>query len=140
MPKEKSAGAVVFREDEGIKYLLLHYAGGHWEFVKGHIEKGEEEKQTVMRELEEETAITKADFIDGFKEEIKYFFRRKDATVFKQVVFYLLKSEQKKVELSFEHIGYKWLDLRSALKILTFPNSKKVLKKADDFIKKNLKS
>ena len=39
---EKSAGAIIFRDDNGTrKYLLLHYNPGHWEYVKGHIEDGE---------------------------------------------------------------------------------------------------
>jgi bis(5'-nucleosidyl)-tetraphosphatase len=63
--EEKSIAAVVYNQNE---YLLLKYGLGHWEFVKGHIEKGETEKETIMRELEEETGITDASIIEGFKE------------------------------------------------------------------------
>ena len=42
MPREKSAGAVIFRrEDSKIYYLLLHYTARHWDLSKGHIEEGE---------------------------------------------------------------------------------------------------
>jgi len=38
------------------------------------VEPNESEKQTVVRELEEETGITEAHFIDGFRESIEYFY------------------------------------------------------------------
>ena len=54
MPLEKSAGAIIFRKNKKIKYLLLHYpsasktqAKDYWDFPKGHIEKGETIEQTV---------------------------------------------------------------------------------------------
>ena len=58
-PDEKSCGVVLFREDPRREYLILHYPGGHLDFAKGHVEKGEEraEKRTALRELEEETGI-----------------------------------------------------------------------------------
>ena len=56
MLKEKSCGAVIFhKKEELIRYLLLNYAAGHWDFVKGNVEPNETEKETVVRELKEET-------------------------------------------------------------------------------------
>jgi 8-oxo-dGTP pyrophosphatase MutT (NUDIX family) len=136
MAKEKSAGAVIFLIEEGkLLFLLLHYASGHWEFVKGHVEKGEEELATVKREAEEETGIKDLELIDGFKEVINYFYKNKKETIFKEVSFYLAKTKTKKVVLSFEHIGYDWLNYEDALSRLTFKNAREVLKKAHDKIK-----
>ena len=68
MTREFSAGAVVYRRTkEGLYFLLLHYNLGHWDFPKGHIKKGEEEQDTVRREIAEETAIKRLRFIDGFR-------------------------------------------------------------------------
>jgi bis(5'-nucleosidyl)-tetraphosphatase len=137
MLREKSCGAVVFiRKDDATKYLLLNYAAGHWDFVKGNMEANENEKQTVVRELQEETSITGAQFIDGFREAIAYFYRRQGLTVHKEVVFFVMEAFTDKVELSFEHVGYIWLDYAQALEKLTFKNSKDVLQKTHDFIKK----
>ena len=67
--QEHSAGAVIFRNEPGKKlYLLLHYESGHWDFAKGHVEKGETIEQTIGRECEEETGIRDLEFIDGFSE------------------------------------------------------------------------
>ena len=74
---EKSCGAVVFKRDGEVEYLLLHYEAGHWDYVKGQVEQDESEKDTVTRELKEETGITDARFIEGFREEISYFYRRR---------------------------------------------------------------
>ncbi len=55
------------------------------------------EKETVVRELQEETGITDANFIDGFKETIAYFYRRQGLTVHKEVVFFVMESHTEKV-------------------------------------------
>ena len=137
MLREKSCGAVIFiGKDEGTKYLLLNYAAGHWDFVKGNVEPNENERQTVVRELQEETSITDAKFLDGFREAIAYFYRRQGLTIHKEVVFFLMESYTDKVQLSFEHVGYVWLDFPGAMEKLTFKNSKDVLFKAHDFLKK----
>jgi 8-oxo-dGTP pyrophosphatase MutT (NUDIX family) len=136
--REKSCGAVVFlKKEDQTKYLLLNYAAGHWDFVKGNVEAGETEKETVLRELQEETAITDATFLDGFKETIAYFYRRQGLTVHKEVVFFIIETHTEKVEISFEHVGYIWLDYQRAMEKLNFKNAKDVLQKAHDFLKKN---
>jgi len=48
MAKEKSYGAVVFRRDGDLWYLILQYGAGHWDLVKGHGERGESEKTTLV--------------------------------------------------------------------------------------------
>jgi len=141
MRKEKSAGAVVFRkEGRKIYYLLLHYEAGHWDFPKGHIEKGESEKDTARREIKEETGIEDIEFIPGFKEKISYFFRKSyenkknPPLVYKEVVFFLAKTNTKDIKLSFEHKGFLWLEYEKAKKRLTFENTKKILEKAHQFL------
>jgi 8-oxo-dGTP pyrophosphatase MutT (NUDIX family) len=124
------------KKDDVAKYLLLNYAAGHWDFVKGNVEVNESEQQTVVRELREETSITEAQFINAFRESIAYFYRRQGMTVHKEVVFFIMEAFTDKVELSFEHVGYIWLDYKHALEKLSFRNSKDVLQKAHDFLKK----
>ena len=137
MIREKSCGTVIFiKKSEETKYLLLNYAAGHWDFVKGNVEDNETEKQTVVRELKEETAIEDAQFLDGFKETIAYFYRRQGLTIHKEVVFFIMESHTDKVTLSFEHVGYIWLDYQHAMEKLNFKNAKDVLQKVHDFLNK----
>ena len=130
MPREKSCGTVVFKENADREYLLLHYESGHWDFVKGNVEISESEKETVLRELQEETGITRAEFIEDFREQITYYYRRGGETIYKEVIFFLIKTKDTKVTLSNEHIGFKWLKYPEAVRKLTFENAKKVLRKA----------
>ena len=136
MLREKSCGAVVFLGKEHTKYLFLNYAAGHWDFVKGNVEPNETEKETVIRELKEETGIVDAHFIDGFKETISYFYRRQGLTVHKEVVFFIMETQTEEVKLSFEHVGYIWLDYQHSLEKCTFKNAKDVLQKAHALLKK----
>ena len=69
----------------------MHYELGHWGFTKGTIEKGESKKETIAREIEEETGIKDIKFIEGFEEKISYFFRQKGKLFYKEVTFFLIE-------------------------------------------------
>jgi bis(5'-nucleosidyl)-tetraphosphatase len=142
MSIERSAGAVVFREEDGKRlFLLLSYpSSGHrankdyWDLPKGHIEKGESENDAAKREVKEETGLESIVIIPGFKETIKYFFRWEDKDILKFVTFYLAKTQTKEVNISDEHNGFDWLPHQEALKRLSFKNAKEIIKKADRFL------
>jgi 8-oxo-dGTP pyrophosphatase MutT (NUDIX family) len=134
MLHEKSCGAVVFFKGDKVSYLLLQYEAGHWDFVKGNVEVNESEIDTVLRELREETGIVATKPLEGFRVRIQYFYRRQGETIQKEVVFYIIQSDIQKVELSFEHVGYIWLDYQHTLEKLTFKNARDVLQKAHSFL------
>lgn len=140
VPKEKSAGAIVFRIDKGQPvYLLLHYPSAraekeYWDLPKGHIEKGETEEDTVRREVQEETGIKEIELFDGFREEIHYWFQWKGKKISKTVVFYLAQAKQKKITISEEHLDFRWLPYGEALRQLTYQNARRVLQHAHDYI------
>ena len=141
---EKSVGAVLFREHEGAgkEFLLLHYPSGHWDFPKGHVEKGESEEETLRREVEEETGIRDLEMIKGFRKSVFYFYQAKGQerekrlasgralNVLKKVVFHLAKTGQEEVKVSSEHVDHAWLSEEEALERITFADPKKVFKKA----------
>jgi len=133
--REKSCGAVVVLTNAEPQYLLLHYEAGHWDFVKGNVEPNESEKDTVIRELQEETGIVDARFVEDFREKIEYFYRRQGITIHKEVVFFLIETHTETVKLSYEHVGYTWLSYQHALAKLTFKNARDVLQKAHKLLK-----
>ena len=130
MIEERSAGAVLFNEtDSGKNFLLLNYPSGHWDFVKGNIEKGESLQQTVIREIREETGITDVEFVDGFEDKIEYHYQRNGDLVHKEVVFFLAKTKTIDVKISHEHLGFVWLNFDDALKKVTYKNARDLLNK-----------
>ena len=136
---EKSCGIVLLNSN---KVLLLQHldttTSGHWDFPKGHIEKGEDEIQTALRELKEETRIDNVKIIGDFHHLISYNLLRGKKTILKEVVFFLGITNQKKVSISSEHQNFVWLEYESAYERLTYDNAKKTLKKAFYFYKKLL--
>ncbi|PJC51201.1 MAG: diadenosine tetraphosphate hydrolase [Nitrosopumilales archaeon CG_4_9_14_0_2_um_filter_34_16] len=139
MIEETSAGIVLFRREESkILFLLLHYPSGHWDFVKGKMEKGEDIHQTAIRETKEETGITDIMFMDNFEEWIEYNFQYQGELVHKKVVFFLAETKTKEVKISHEHINFTWMDYTTSMEKTTFDNAKTVLTKAQILISKTL--
>ncbi|HCM36594.1 MAG: hypothetical protein A3J30_03595 [Candidatus Wildermuthbacteria bacterium RIFCSPLOWO2_02_FULL_47_9c] len=142
MKKERSAGAVICRIEKGEPlYLLLHYPSSakakeeYWDLPKGHVEEGELEEETVRREVAEETGLSDLGIFEGFRETISYWFQFGRERISKEVVFYLAQTDQEKVTISSEHLGFQWLDYAKAQEKLTYENARRVLKKAHHFIR-----
>jgi len=139
MIEETSAGIVIFRKEETKNlFLLLHYPSGHWDFVKGKMEKDETTHQTAIREAKEETGITEITFIENFEEWIEYNFKYQGELVQKKVVFFLAETKTKEIKISHEHSGYTWLDYNSSMEKTTFDNAKTVLIKAQKLLSNTL--
>ncbi len=140
MLHEKSCGIIIYRGDKKREYLLLKYGYGHWGFVKGKIEKGEKEKDTAVRESQEEAGITKDElsFVPNFKETISYVYNKAGKTVSKKVIFFLAKTQKEHIKLSHEHNDYAWLPYTEAKKKLTFQNSKNLLEKVHKKLTENI--
>ncbi len=136
---EKSCGVVLFNSD---KFLLLHHnnedsrVDGHWDFPKGHVELGEEEIDTALRELKEETDIEDVDIIPSFKQFINYNISKDTLSVSKKVIFFLAETKVWDVSLSSEHQNFVWLNFEEAIERLTYDNAKNILKEAHIFISK----
>ncbi len=132
MEREKSTGAVIFySKAHTIYYLVVQYRHHGWEFVRGHIEEGEQELETAQREIAEETQLEDLQFVDDFREEKTWTFTKSDGTpVTKQAVFFLARSYSMGVTLNEENLAYKWLPYESAYAMLAFDESKEILEKA----------
>lgn len=64
---EKSCGGIIYAEEAGARrYLIIESTEGVYGFPKGHMEKGETELETALREVFEETGI-KPVFIENCK-------------------------------------------------------------------------
>ena len=134
MSYEKSCGAVVFRKYHGNIELLLikHVVGGHWSFPKGHVEAGETEEQTALREIKEETGID-VELITTFREVVSYSPKR-DTT--KDVIYFLGKAKTFQYTPQEEEIAQiKWVEINLAHSFLTYDNDKQLVNKAKPMIR-----
>ena len=126
---EKSCGAIVYRRHHGNLEILLikHVNSGHWSFPKGHVEAGETEEETALREIKEDTGIDV--IIDStFRETVTYF-PRKDTQ--KVVVYFLAKAKNFEYVPQEEEIAQiKWVDIGYATSVLTYENDKTIVNKA----------
>ena len=139
MIKETSAGIVLYRKENTKKmFLLLHYPSGHWDFVKGKMEKNETTHETAIRETKEETGITDIVFAENFEEWIEYNFKYQGELVQKKVVFFLAETKTKEIKISHEHSGYIWMDYNLSMEKITFDNAKIVITKAQKLLSNTL--
>lgn len=136
MPVEKSAGAIVFtRDNNEIKYLLIQYGLGHWGFPRGLIEEGEAIGDAARREIEEETGLKDLEFLPGFKQTVRFFFKWEGKNILKFVTYFLAQAKTKEVKLSYEHKDFVWLPYEKTQEKLKFKNAEKALKMAHQFLK-----
>ena len=134
--KEKSVGCVTFYLKENQRYyLLLRYTADHWGLVKGHVETNETEKQTLTREIYEETKLEEFEIIPNFKESDTYTYSRNNQKFDKLVIYYLVKSNNFNIIISNEHKEHIWLKYEEAIDRMTYKNTKVILKKAETLLK-----
>ena len=132
MKKEKSCGALVVRRRDGVEeILLIKHNGGHWAYPKGHVEAGETEEETALREVKEETGLTvKLD--TRYREMVTF---SPAPHVLKDVIYFIatVVSGKETPQLS-EVSDLKWVPFSEANKYITYDNDCRLFKKAKDFI------
>lgn len=130
MKHEKSCGALVLRQGaDGREYVLMirHRQGGHRSFPKGHMEAGETEIMTAIREVYEETAV-RVNIRSDFRATVHY---APMPGVKKEVVYFLARTEQEEVHPREGEIAEaEWIPLEIAEAALTYENDKNVLRAA----------
>ncbi len=119
----RSCGTVVFRERDGkIEFLLLFQNGaGTWSFPKGHMEAGESELDTAIRETREEIGL-EVELFSQYRREVHYPVAKNAR---KTVVLYLAESKgEPEIVRPDEIVGFRWADLKEAKALLHVDYSK----------------
>lgn len=133
---EKSCGAIIIHKasENNYKVLLVkNHNGRYWSFPKGHVEKGETEQETAIREIKEETNLD-VEIIDSFREVSDYCPFGK---IKKRVVFFMAQTFSTDVTVQKEEIdSYIWVDLFDVHNKCTYDNDLRVIKKARENISK----
>lgn len=142
MPVERSAGIIFFRDTpHGRLYLVLRSTPSreypdHWDVSKGVLNAKETGIDGALREAKEETNITDATIVEGFKYTARYFRRDRDehGVIPKFVALFLARTAQQTVTLSWEHDRFEWLPYDAAHARLSNNEIKKALASAEEFL------
>ena len=131
---EKSCGAVIFtRMNNEIKYLLIRNLGGIYGFPKGHVEQGETEEQTALREVFEEVGLA-VKLVSGFRSEDEHPIPQKENTM-KQIVYFLGEYSNQEFTYQKEELTDALLtDYETAMTLFQFDSSKRILTEANNFL------
>src|SRR5690606_32631016 len=126
------------REVDGeIRYLVISSAvtkREHWEFPKGGVEAGEREIDTALRELWEETGVKDVQVLPGYREPIRYIYRRPEGLVSKQVVYFIGRVGDPTVTLrEVEAKDYRWASYEESRKLLRHSNARALLDRCHAF-------
>ncbi|XP_019821999.2 bis(5'-nucleosyl)-tetraphosphatase [asymmetrical] isoform X2 [Bos indicus] len=130
----RACGLIIFRrrlipkvDNTAIEFLLLQASDGH-------VEPGESDLETALRETQEEAGIEAGQLtiIEGFRRELSYVARAKP----KIVVYWLAEVKDCDVEvcLSREHQAYRWLELEDACQLAQFEEMKAALQEGHQFL------
>lgn len=124
MKREKSCGCVII--ENGKILLIKSNRKGVWGFPKGHVENGETEKQTALREVKEETNLDVE--ITSDKRYTQKYMVYKDTE--KEVVYFIAKLINGDEKPQLEEIEeIKWMTYEEAMKKITFKNTKEILER-----------
>ena len=123
-------GVVIYRKTILLLYKNYRYRYEGWVLPKGTVEKGENHRETAIREVREETGVTGKiiDYID----KSEYSFNTPSGIVNKEVYWYLMTadsyySKPQREEFFYDSGYYKYIE---AYHLLKFPNEKNILEKA----------
>ena len=129
----KLVAAVIFNRN---KYLMLrrklHWKG--WEFVKGDTE-GQGYKKALLREIREETNLRKVRIVCMLPPEIFYHHEDIHGHTSSMQKGFLVEYLGGTIRLSLEHSGYRWVDRKTAEKLLTHTSHKTFLRVADRYVR-----
>ena len=134
MQLEKSCGGVVFTRESGeVRYVIIRHRTGHCGFPKGHMEPGETEAQTALREIREEVGLS-CTLLEGFRQQDRYPLPGKPDTM-KQVVYFLAEFGDQQIRIQPEEVSKVYLlPFEKALEKLVFLEAKRILTAAHEFL------
>lgn len=129
LKKEKSCGCIIIKDQ---KVLLVYEKNRNfWGFPKGHMEDGETEIETALREVKEEVGLD-VEIDKKRRYTLNYVIGNE---IDKTTVLYIAKAKKEKIIMQESEIeNTKWCSFEEALNMLTFDDWKEMFKKVIDDI------
>lgn len=132
--REYTAGGVVFRRSgESIEILMIQDRLGRWTIPKGHVEEGESLEQTALREVAEETGLTRLRLGDKL-EKLHFFYRKEGKLIFMTTHVFLMEALGDTDSLtrgdSEGIVDVKWFDQKRALGLIEYRDTERLFRLA----------
>lgn len=129
--KEFTAGGMVFRRTGtgSIDILMIQDRLGRWTIPKGHVEEGESLEQTAVREVGEETGLTKLAIKDKL-DKIHFFYRKEGKLIYMTTHVFLIEALGDTNALVPENsegiVDAKWFPYAEALKLIEYKDTERL--------------
>jgi dATP pyrophosphohydrolase len=134
------AAILLKKVENGYKVLLLKRDTSilreAWCYIGGSIEKGEKAWEAAIREVREETGITK--IILYISNKFDQFYSPNEDYIYVAPVFVGYVGDNQEVVLNYEHKEYQWMTFEEAKNKVTLPGNDEVLEFVEKhFVKRN---
>lgn len=129
--RETTSGGIVFRhaKDTGkIEILLIKDAKNRWTIPKGHVEPGEEPRQTAAREIQEETGLAEMK-VYSWLGKVAFRYRRTHTLVLMTMHIYLVEGKGDTDNLKGEDwlTDMRWLSSDEAIDKIAYDDISKLI-------------
>ncbi len=128
-----SAGAIILREIEGeLKLALAHHKNSakEWVLPKGHVDPGESLEQATLREIHEETGLSRVQLIKQLGSIVRQSIKSNGDVVDKTIHYFLayaLNNGQPQAPLDPRFTGVGWFSPRQAIELIPYEQDRAFL-------------
>lgn len=128
---ETTSGGIIFRRNEKTKeleILLIQDAKNRWTIPKGHVEEGEEPKDTAQREINEETGLQEMKVMNWLGK-VNFRYRREHTLVLMTMHIYLVQGLGNTNRLHPEDwlSDIQWLPANKAVDLIAYEDIGKLM-------------
>lgn len=129
--RETTSGGIIFRRNKKtnqLEILLIQDAKNRWTIPKGHVEEGEEPKDTAKREIQEETGLQEMKVMNWLGK-VNFRYRRGHTLVLMTMHIYLVQGQGDTDKLQGEDwlSDIKWLPAQDAMDKIAYEDIGKLI-------------